>query len=72
MVFECIDAVGFALMKILKKELEKALELACFEKIREDLPNGKCKECKVANYVEDCPKCWMSYFIEKARKENER
>lgn len=58
-------------MKATKKELYKALHLACFEKIRENLPNGKCEGC-IANFVEECPKCWLEYYLEKARKENER
>ena len=58
-------------MKATKKELYKALHLACFEKIRENLPSGKCEGC-IVNFIEECPKCWLEYYLEKARKENER
>ena len=58
------------MIKPTKKELYKALHLACFEKIRDNLPNGKCIDC-VANYVIECPKCWMKYYLNKSKENND-
>lgn len=59
------------MIKATKKELYNAFKLACFENINKDIPGGKCKGC-ITNYVTECPKCWMEYYLETAKKNEER
>lgn len=55
------------MIKATKKELYNALYLVCFEKMNADIPDGKCNGC-IANYVEQCPKCWIEYYLKVARE----
>ena len=59
------------MIKATKKELNDALELACAEGWKMNLPNGKCVGC-ICNYVDECPKCWKKYYLETAKKSEER
>lgn len=58
------------MIKATKKELEKALELACHPRWKDDPPNAwkKCSYCLTMG-EENCAKCWAFYYLEKAKEE---
>lgn len=56
------------MIKATKKELEKALEIACLEVWADELPGCKCDICSICT-IDECIKCWKEHYIKLAKEE---